>query len=155
MPAPVSARIEPGASLIAANRKIALAGNPNVGKSVVFNALTGANADVSNYPGTTIDVSRGKLGNDDLMDTPGVYGVSSFNDEERVARSGILSANLVVNVVSALSLDRDLFLTLQLIDMAKPLIVVINQCDEAEERGIRIDTRLLSELLGVPVLTSV
>ena len=66
-------------------RQIVLAGNPNVGKSVIFNALTGANADVSNYPGTTIDIARGKLGNDLLSDTPGVYGLSSFNDEERTA----------------------------------------------------------------------
>ena len=66
-------------------KKIVLAGNPNVGKSVIFNALTGLSADVSNYPGTTIDISRGKLGNDDIADTPGVYGVSSFNDEERAA----------------------------------------------------------------------
>ena len=85
------------------HRDIVLAGNPNVGKSVIFNALTGLSADVSNYPGTTIDVSRGKLGNDDLADTPGIYGVSSFNDEERAARMMILDADVIVNVVSALS----------------------------------------------------
>ena len=111
-------------------KKIALAGNPNVGKSVIFNALTGMSADVSNYPGTTIDVSRGKLGDYDIADTPGVYGVSSFNDEERAARLMILEADVIVNVISALSLDRDLFLSLQLIEMGKPLLLVINQWDE-------------------------
>ncbi|HEY9679930.1 MAG TPA: ferrous iron transporter B [Drouetiella sp.] len=133
-------------------KKIALAGNPNVGKSVIFNALTGLSADVSNYPGTTIDVSRGKLGDYDIADTPGVYGVSSFNDEERAARLMILEADVIVNVVSALSLDRDLFLSLQLIEMGKPVLLVINQWDEAERRGMQIDTALLSDMLGVPVL---
>jgi ferrous iron transport protein B len=136
-------------------KKIALVGNPNVGKSVIFNALTGLSADVSNYPGTTIDVARGRIGEDELADTPGVYGVSSFNDEERAARLMILEAELIVNVVSGLSLDRDLFLTIQLIEMGKPLILVINQFDEALGRNLRIDTALLSELLGVRVLTSV
>lgn len=137
------------------SRQLVLAGNPNVGKSALFNALTGLNADVSNYPGTTIDISRGKLGHDTLADTPGVYGVSSFNDEERIAKKMILEAEAVINVVSALSLDRDLFLTLQLIDMQKPLIVVLNQWDEAEQRGVRIDTVGLSRILGVPVMTAV
>ncbi|HEY9715229.1 MAG TPA: ferrous iron transporter B, partial [Chroococcales cyanobacterium] len=134
---------------------VVLAGNPNVGKSVIFNALTGLSADVSNYPGTTIDVARGKLGNDDIADTPGVYGVSCFNDEERAARKMILKSDLVVNVVSALSLDRDLFLSIQLIEMGKPVLMVINQWDEALRRGLKIDTQLLSESLGVPILTCV
>ncbi|HEY9868757.1 MAG TPA: ferrous iron transporter B [Candidatus Obscuribacterales bacterium] len=142
-------------ALAGRQRKIALVGNPNVGKSVIFNALTGANADVSNYPGTTIGVFRGRLGSDELADTPGVYGVSSFNDEERAARGMILEADLIVNVVSALSLDRDLFLTLQLIDMGKPLLLVINQCDEAEHRGLQIDSERLSDLLGVHVIRCV
>ena len=136
-------------------RNVVLAGNPNVGKSVIFNALTGLSADVSNYPGTTIDVSRGKLGADDLADTPGIYGVSSFNDEERAARKMILDADIIVNVVSALSLDRDLFLTLQLIDMGKPMVLVINQWDESLHRGLAIDKTLLSNILGVPVLSCV
>lgn len=137
------------------SRNIVLAGNPNVGKSALFNALTGLNAEVSNYPGTTIDIAKGMLGLDHLSDTPGVYGVSSFNDEERIARKMILEAEIVINVLSGLSLDRDLFLTLQLIDMGKPLIVVLNQWDEALDRGVKIDTAELSQLLGVPVFTAV
>jgi ferrous iron transport protein B len=136
-------------------RKIVLAGNPNVGKSAIFNALTGLNADVSNYPGTTIDVSRGMLGAAELIDTPGIYGVSSFNDEERIARKIILEAEVIVNVASALSLDRDLFLTLQLIAMGKPMLLVLNQWDEAQARGLHIDVALLSSSLGVPVVTTV
>lgn len=143
---------EPG---VRSQLKIVLAGNPNVGKSVIFNALTGLSADVSNYPGTTIDIARGTVGEHELVDTPGVYGVSSFNDEERAARRLIVDAEVVVNVVSALSLERDLFLTLQLIDMGKPLLVVINQWDETKDRGILIDTTALGEQLGVPVITCV
>lgn len=134
---------------------IVLAGNPNVGKSAIFNALTGLNADVSNYPGTTIDIARGKLGEREITDTPGIYGLSSFNDEERIARRIIVDAEVVVNVVSALSLDRDLFLTLQLIATGKPLLLVINQWDEALARGLHIDVQQLSALLGLPIVTTV
>ena len=144
--------LEPG---VRSHLKIVLAGNPNVGKSVIFNALTGLSADVSNYPGTTIDIAHGSFGEHELVDTPGVYGVSSFNDEEKAARKLIVDAELVVNVVSALSLERDLFLTQQMIDMGKRMLVVINQWDEAKHRGLLIDTATLSEMLGVPVITSV
>lgn len=136
-------------------KQIVLAGNPNVGKSALFSALTGIHAEVSNFPGTTIDISRGKLGKDDLTDTPGIYGVSSFNDEELIARKMILKAELIINVASALSLERDLFLTLQLIDMGKPMILVLNQWDEAESRSMRIDLSKLAESLGIPVIPTV
>jgi ferrous iron transport protein B len=136
-------------------RSIVLVGNPNVGKSVIFNSLTGSDADVSNYPGTTIDIAHGHLGADNLADTPGVYGVSSFNDEEKAARRMILASDIVINVVSALTLERDLFLTVQLIEMGKPMILVINQFDESKLRGITIDTGILAEQLGIEVLTCV
>ena len=144
-----------GSSVLTDQTQIVLVGNPNVGKSAIFNALTGMSADVSNYPGTTIDVSRGKIGANEVIDTPGIYGVSSFNDEERIARKIIVDADLIINVVSALSLDRDLFLTVQLAALGKPMLVVINQWDEAEYRKLKIDTDTLSEALGVPVLHSV
>lgn len=105
--------------------KLVLAGNPNVGKSVFFNYLTGIYVDVSNFPGTTVDISSGRFENYVVMDTPGVYGISSFNDEERVARDVILYADIILNVVDALHLERDLFLTQQLIDTGKPVIVNI------------------------------
>ncbi len=136
-------------------KKIVLAGNPNAGKSVVFNALTGLYVDVSNYPGTTLDISSARLGEDILIDTPGVYGVSSFNDEERVARDVILEADLIINVVSALHLERDLFLTQQIIDMGKKVVVALNMVDEAKEQGIEIDLNKLQDLLGVPVIPTV
>jgi ferrous iron transport protein B len=136
-------------------RTVVLAGNPNVGKSVVFNALTGTYVDVSNFPGTTVELTRGSMGGADVVDTPGVYGVSSFNDEERVARDVILEADTVVNVVDAVHLERDLFLTLQLVDMGKPMVVALNMIDEARANGVDIDTDLLSDLLGVPVVETV
>lgn len=142
-------------SMPVTGRRIVLAGNPNVGKSVFFNALTGLYVDVSNYPGTTIEISRSPFGADTLLDTPGVYGVSSFNDEERIARDIILEADLVVNVVSALSLERDLFLTQQLLDMGKRLVVALNQIDEARANGLAIDAKRLSERLGVPVIPTI
>ncbi len=134
---------------------IVLAGNPNVGKSVVFNSLTGSYVTVSNFPGTTVEVLHGKLGDRDVVDTPGVYGVSSFNDEEIVARDVILEAGTVVDVVDAAHLERDLFLTLQLIDMGLPVLVVLNMVDEARRHGVVIDVDLLSDLLGVPVVETV
>jgi len=82
-------------------KKIVLAGNPNVGKSVFFGFLTGIYTDVSNYPGTTIEIARGQWEGNDIIDTPGIYGVSSFNDEEQVARDIILAADIILNVVDA------------------------------------------------------
>ncbi|HYE84234.1 MAG TPA: ferrous iron transport protein B [Clostridia bacterium] len=133
-------------------RKLVLAGNPNVGKSVFFNYLTGVYVDVSNFPGTTVDISVGKYKDYLVMDTPGVYGVSSFNEEETVARDVILGADLILNIVDSVHLDRDLFLTKQLIDMGKPIIVALNMMDELKQNGISIDDRMLEELLGVPVI---
>ncbi len=134
---------------------LVLAGNPNVGKSVVFAAFTGTYVDVSNFPGTTVELTRGRFGDIDVVDTPGVYGVSSFNDEERVARDIILTADVVLNVVDAVHLERDLFLTLQLIDMGKRMVVALNMADEARKKGVAIDRDLLEDLLGVPVIETV
>lgn len=135
--------------------KLVLAGNPNVGKSVFFNALTGMYVDVSNFPGTTVDISQGVYKNYVVLDTPGVYGVSSFNDEERVARDVILNGDIILNVVDAVHMDRDLFLTQQLIDMGKRVIVALNMMDDVERNGLQIDVKKLSELLGVPVIPTI
>jgi ferrous iron transport protein B len=136
-------------------RTIVLVGNPNVGKSVFFNALTGTYVDVSNFPGTTVELTRGKWGKADIVDSPGIYGVSSFNDEETVARDVILTADVVVNVVDAVHLERDLFLTLQLLDMGLPTVVALNMVDEARDQGLLVDRDLLEDLLGVPVVETV
>lgn len=137
------------------SKTIVLAGNPNVGKSVFFNYLTGLYVDVSNFPGTTVDLSHGWYNKDVIIDTPGVYGVSSFNDEERVARDVILYGDIILNVVDALHLERDLFLTLQIIDMGKPVIVALNMMDDVERNGIKIDVDKLSKILGVPVISTI
>jgi ferrous iron transport protein B len=138
-----------------AERTVALVGCPNVGKSVVFGELAEAYVDVSNYPGTTVDTTEAALGEDRLTDTPGVYGISSFDEEERVTRDIVLDADAVVNVVDATHLDRDLFLTLQLLDMGIPTVVALNMMDEAEADGVDIDVDALASRLGVPVVPTV
>ncbi len=135
--------------------RLVLAGNPNVGKSVIFNYLTGMYVDVSNYPGTTVEIARGRADAWEVLDTPGIYGVSSFNDEEKVARDIIVDGDVIVNIVDATHLERDLFLTQQLIDMGKKMVVALNFYDEAEKIGLRIDVDLLTDLLGVAVVPTV
>ena len=137
--------------VVTQKEKVVLVGNPNVGKSLFFNYLSGMYVDVSNFPGTTVSISRCNYNNFEVMDTPGIYGVSSFNDEETVARDVILDADRILNVVNSLHLERDLFLTLQLIDMGKKVSVMLNFSDEVKKRNIKIDTKKLSELLGVEV----
>lgn len=124
-------------------KKLVLVGNPNVGKSVVFNYFTGIYVDVSNFPGTTVEISSGTYKDYLVMDTPGIYGVSSFNDEEKVARDVILEADVIVNVVDGVHLERDLFLTLQLADMGIPMVVAVNMMDEVERQKIEIDIKAL------------
>ena len=138
-----------------ADTTVALVGCPNVGKSVVFGALAEQYVDVSNYPGTTVDTTEAALGDARLVDTPGVYGVSSFDEEERVTRKLVLEADVVVDVVDATQLDRDLFLTLQLLDMGIPTVVALNMMDEAEADGTDIDVDALEAALGVPVVPTV
>ena len=144
-----------------AQKTVVLAGNPNVGKSLFFNAYTGMYVNVSNFPGTTIDIPKGMMQgykafpNTLLMDTPGVYGLSALSEEERVAEEAIRNADYVINVVSALSLERDLFLTQQLIDYGLNMVVAVNQMDEAEARHLTIDLASLEKHLGVPVIPTV
>lgn len=131
--------------------KVVLVGNPNVGKSLFFNYLSGMYVDVSNFPGTTVALAKSNYKNFEIIDTPGIYGVSSFNEEETVARDVILEADRILNVVNSLHLERDLFLTLQLIDMGKKVSVMLNFADEVSKRKIKIDADKLSEILGVEV----
>lgn len=131
---------------------VVLVGNPNVGKSVIFNELCGVNSEVSNYPGTTIELMKGKFGKYIVYDTPGIYGVSSFNDEEKVARDIILEADIILNVVDATHLERDLFLTQHLIDMGKKIVVFLNFMDEVMSLNLSIDVEKLSRYLGVEVI---
>jgi len=142
-------------------KKLALVGNPNTGKSVMFNNLTGSYATVSNYPGTTVEVTRGRGEIEgilfEVVDTPGMYSVYSITDEERVARSILLNEkpDVVLHLVDAKNLERMLLMSFQLIEAELPLIVVLNLLDEAEAAGITIDLMGLSERLGVPVVGTV
>ncbi len=141
-----------------AEKKIILVGNPNVGKSVVFNTLTGSYTTVSNYPGTSVEVSRGQCQIADesflVLDTPGMYSLLPITEEERVARRILLeeSPYVVVHVVDARNLERMLPMTLQLIEAGLPVMLLVNIMDEAERVGMQIDTTLLQEKLQIPVI---
>jgi ferrous iron transport protein B len=142
-------------------KKLALVGNPNTGKSVMFNNLTGSYATVSNYPGTTVEVTRGRGEFEgipfEVVDTPGMYSLYSITEEERVARSILLNErpDVVLQLVDAKNLERMLLMTFQLIEAGLPLVVALNLLDEAEAAGIIIDLGGLSEKLGVPVVGTV
>lgn len=141
-------------------RTLFLVGSPNVGKSVLFGALTGSYAVVSNYPGTTVEVSRGALGSGErrweVVDTPGMYSLRPITEEERVTRDILLrSEGPIVHVVDAKNLPRMLPLTLELAMLERPLILALNLMDEAEARGIRLDGEALSRSLGLPVVEMV
>jgi ferrous iron transport protein B len=143
---------------VSSEPKIVLVGNPNVGKSVVFNALTGAYTTVSNYPGTSVEVSHGYCEiagrRFEVLDTPGMYSLLPITEEERVAREILLKIepHLVVHVIDARNLERMLAMTLQLIETGLPVLLVVNILDEAERLGMTIDLPLLQEKLGVPVI---
>lgn len=137
------------------SKYLVLAGNPNVGKSVLFNALSGLYMDVSNFPGTTLAMCYGHIKDDIIIDTPGVYGLSSFTGEEKLTRELVLSSDAVINVVDAAHLERDLFLTLHIIDAGLPMVVALNMMDEALKLGVEIDVPLLEQILGVPVVPMV
>lgn len=135
-------------------KTIVLAGNPNVGKSVFFGAMTNTYAAVSNFPGTTVEILEAPYKDGTLIDSPGVYGLSNLSTEEDVTRDVLLKADTVINIVDMTHLERDLFFTLQLVDMGLKLIVVLNMRDEAAAQGVVVDRDLLSDLLGVPVITA-
>lgn len=141
--------------------KIVLVGNPNVGKSVLFNVLTGAYATVSNYPGTSVEVSRGHCliaeQKYEILDTPGMYSMMPITDEERVARKILLNEDphAVVHVIDARNVERMLPLTLQLIEAGLPVILLVNIMDEAKRLGMQLDLELLSKKLGIPVIGAV
>lgn len=140
-------------------KKIVLMGNPNVGKSVVFSRLTGANVIVSNYPGTTVDFFRGKIKIEgethEIIDAPGTYSLQPSNRAEEVAKKLLKEADIVINVVDATNLERNLYLTLQILEEDIPVIVALNLWDETKHLGIDIDVETLEKELGVPVVPTV
>jgi len=140
---------------------VAVAGNPNAGKTTIFNNLTGARQHVGNYPGVTVEwkegtVKRGGL-NLSLVDLPGTYSLTAFSDEELVARDYLLNhgPDVVIDVVDASNLERNLFLTTELLEIGCPIVVVLNMVDMAQGRGLKIDVAALSARLGVPVVPAV
>lgn len=138
--------------------QVGFVGNPNCGKTTLFNAYTGANLKVANWPGVTVEKKEGAFKYHDhkfkLVDLPGIYSLTSYTMEERLTREYILDSNVdvIVNVVDASSLERNLYLTLQLIELGKPIILALNMMDIVEERGMEIDLHRLPEMLGVPVI---
>jgi ferrous iron transport protein B len=144
-----------------ANNIIALAGNPNAGKSTIFNALTGARQRVGNWPGKTVEKKEGVFSHNQIemtvVDLPGTYSLSAYSLEEEIARDFLIEEHpqVVVNVVDASNLERNLYLTVQILETGLPLILVLNMLDIATARNITIDTDRLTQLLGVPVIPMV
>jgi len=141
--------------------RIALAGNANVGKSVIFNHLTGLHQHIGNWPGKTVEKAEGTLYFRgrliDVIDLPGIYSLSTFSLEERISREYIAGEkpDVVINVVDASALERNLFFTLQLLELEPKVVVALNQVDVAERKGIKVDPRALGKQLGVPVVPTV
>jgi len=137
-------------------KKIVLMGNPNVGKSVVFSRLTGANVISSNYPGTTVDFSKGKMKlkekTVEIIDAPGTYSLEPSNRSEQVAVKMLQDADIIINVLDSTNLERNLYLTLELLEQEIPVVLALNLWDEARHLGIHIDEKKLAILLGIPVV---
>ena len=137
---------------------IGFVGNPNCGKTTLFNAYTGANLKVANWPGVTVEKKEGRFQFHDqeykLVDLPGTYSLTSYTMEEQVTRQYIMSddVDVIIDVADASALGRNLYLTLQLIELGKPVILALNMMDIVEKRGMEIDTHRLPEMLGIPVI---
>jgi len=148
----------PGTALGPGALTIALAGNPNCGKSALFNALTGIRQKTGNWPGVTVERKEGRLSLDGrdirVIDLPGIYSLDAGSLDERVTRDYLLSreADLIVNVTDAANLERNLYLTVQLLEMGVPLILALNMMDVARKRGIAVDTERLAREIGCPVV---
>lgn len=137
---------------------IAFMGNPNCGKTTLFNAYTGANLKVANWPGVTVERVEGAIRDHDmnlrLVDLPGTYSLTSYTMEEQVSRQFVMGdeVDMIINVVDASSLERSLYLTLQLLEIGKPVVVALNMMDIVHKRGMEIDLHRLPEMLGVPTI---
>ena len=143
------------------NATMALMGNPNSGKTTLFNNLTGARQHVGNYPGITVEKREGRLKIDELditvVDLPGTYSLTAYTQDELVARNFLIEKNpdAVVTVLDATNLERSLYLVLQILELGTPVIVALNMMDEVRRKGVTIDTGRLAKLLGTPILEMV
>ncbi|MDX9863829.1 MAG: FeoB small GTPase domain-containing protein [Anaerolineaceae bacterium] len=142
------------------NFRIALAGNPNSGKTTIFNQLTGSRQHVGNWPGKTVEQKSGFIYFNDcqieIIDLPGTYSLNAYSMEEIIARDFLLEENpdLVISVVDAANLERNLYLTVQILELGMPILIALNMTDVAEHRGIITDTERLSQALQSPIITT-
>jgi ferrous iron transport protein B len=157
----VNDKSESAASVNGKRLTLALAGNVNVGKSTIFNQLTGLVQETGNWGGKTVEVKKGTLAHHglqiDIVDLPGIYSFATYSPEEQITQEYILTQNpdVIINVVDATSLERNLFFTLQLKEMGQPVVLVLNYNDIARKKNINIDTALLEELLDLPVVDAI
>ena len=139
-------------------KRFALAGNPNSGKTTLFNSLTGATAHVGNWPGVTVDKREGTYRKLDepiyIVDLPGIYSLSPYTPEEVTSRNYVLDEkpDCVINIVDATNLERNLYLTTQILEIDVPVVVALNMSDVVRKNGDKIDAKALQEKLGVPVI---
>ena len=135
-------------------KTVALLGNPNVGKTTLFNLLTGANQKVGNWSGVTIDKKEGTFDNITIVDLPGIYAMDTYSNEEIISKKFLLNddVDVILNIIDASNIDRNLYLTTQLKQFNKPIILAVNMIDVAEKKGINLDYKKLGELLGVTVI---
>ena len=149
---------QPAAPVSGSHLTVAIAGNPNCGKSALFNAFTGIRQTTGNWPGVTVERKEGRMVLDGMetrvIDLPGIYSLDAGSMDEQVTRDYLLSrdANLIVNLVDAANLERNLYFTVQILEMGVPVVLALNMMDVARKRGIRIDTERLSQELGCPVV---
>src|SRR6056297_3500165 len=141
--------------------KVALAGNPNSGKTTMFNEITGSRQHVGNWPGVTVEKKTGQANYHDysleVIDLPGTYSLGAYSEDEVVARDFLTAGDydVVLNIINSSNLDRNLYFTVQLLEMGVDLIAVLNMADEAQKKGIKIDKEKLAEMLGTPVVETV
>src|SRR3989339_1780343 len=141
--------------------KVAIAGNPNCGKTSIFNSLVGAHRHVGNYPGVTVEKQTGFVTLNqvtiELVDLPGTYSLTAYAEDELIARNFLINEkpDLIINVIDTLNFERNLNLTVQLLELEIPLIIVLNMFDLARDRGIKIDVKRLENMLNVPIVACI